>query len=204
MSTSEPTGSYKAHILDGREVQLDLIGPSDRADLLAGFESLSPRSRYLRFLSAMPQLPEFIVDGLLNTDPPHHVAFGARLVDTAGNRMLPIVGVARYFRSPESLYVAEPAIAVVDELHGLGLGKLLLRRLSSTARANGVTHFRAQVLDENRRIKSLLRASKAEIVEQDGAVIVYNVDIRKSAHPPRGVLARLLAAMLDSDKSKTR
>ena len=101
------------------------------------------------------------------------------------------------------MYVAEPAIAVVDELHGLGLGKLLLRRLSAAARANGVTHFRAHVLDENRRIKSLLQAANAEIVEQDGEVLIYDVDIRKSARPPRGVLARLLAAMLDSDTSKT-
>jgi GNAT superfamily N-acetyltransferase len=182
-------------------VQFDLIGPSDRVDLLAGFEGLSPRSRYLRFLTSMPELPDFILDGLLKTGPPHHVAIGARMLDSTGARMSPIVGVARYFRSPESIHVAEPAIAVVDELHGLGLGKLLLRRLSATARANGVTHFRAHVLDENRRIKRLLHAAGAEIVEQDDAVLIYDVDIRRTARPTGGVLARLLAAMLDTSKT---
>ena len=153
----------------------------------------------------MPRLHDFILDGLLNTDPPHHVAFGARLVDAVTEARLPqIVGVARYFRASESMTVAEPAIAVVDELHGLGLGKLLLRKLSSTARANGVTHFRAHVLDENRRIKSLLKAAHAEIVEQDGAVLIYDVDIRQSAKRPRGVLTRILGAMLHSDTSAIR
>jgi GNAT superfamily N-acetyltransferase len=204
MSTSDFPDSYKVRIADGRKVQLDFISPSDRVDLLAGFEDLSPRSRYLRFFSSMPCLPDFITDGLLKTDSSNHVAIGARLIDTAGNRTMPIVGVARYFRSAESPHVAEPAIAVVDKLHGLGLGKLLLRRLSWTARANGVTHFRAHVLGDNRRIKSLLRTANAEIVEQDGAVLIYDVDIRKSARPRRGVLARLLAVMLGVDKSEAR
>ena len=62
-------------------MQFDFLGPSDRADLLAGFEGLSARSRYLRFFSSMPSLPDFITDGLLSTDPLHHVAFGARLTD---------------------------------------------------------------------------------------------------------------------------
>ncbi len=203
MPTQEPLPTIYDRIADGRQVQLDFIGPPDRADLLTGFEGLSPQSRYLRFFSAMPNLPDFIADGLLRTDQSNHVAIGARLVDAAGKTLPPIVGVARYFRSCESLDVAEPAIAVVDELHHLGLGKLLLRRLSRTARANGVTHFRAPVLNDNRKIKSLLRSAKAEIVEQDGAVMIYDVDIRKSARPPRGVLARLLAVMLDKDDVRT-
>lgn len=203
MPTSQLSPSDDNRIADGSRVQLDFIGPQDRADLLTGFEALSPQSRYLRFFSAMPSLPDFIADGLLRTDQANHVAIGARLVDAAGNTAPPIVGVARYYRSSESQYVAEPAIAVVDKLHHLGLGKLLLKKLSSTARANGVTHFRAPVLNDNKKIKSLLRSAKAEIVEQDGAVMIYDVDIRKSARPPRGVLARLLSVMLDTDDVKT-
>lgn len=194
---------FHGHLLDGRPVQIDFVGPADRADLLTGFEGLSGRSRYLRFFTAMPSLPEFIIDGLLNTDRSSHLALGARLLDADGIRLAPIVGVARYFRSGDSELVAEPAIAVIDALHGQGLGKLLLRRLSKAARANGVTHFRAQVLGDNRQIKSLLSAAKAEIAEQEGGVLTYDVDIRRSARRPRGVLARLLAVMLDSSSTKT-
>ncbi len=185
---------------DGRRVEIDYLDASDRADLVAGFEGLSPRSRYLRFFSAMPELPDFIATGLLATDQQNHVAIGARLIDEHGLQS-PIIGVARYYRSDESDKVAEPAIAVADDLHHLGLGKRLLRRLSAIARANGVTHFRAQTLDSNSRMRRMLREADAEFVEQDGEVLTYQLDIRKSAHTPRGVLARLLTVMSGPSQS---
>lgn len=204
MSSSEPIVPCRGPLADGREVQLDHLGPADRGDLLAGFDGLSRRSRYLRFFSAMPSLPDFIVDGLLRTDAANHVAIGARLVDTTGRRRAPVVGVARYFRTSESATVAEPAIAVVDDLHHLGLGKLLLRKLSRTAQRNGITHFRAHVLDSNQRMIRLLRGVRAEIVEHDDAVLIYEIDIRRSAPAPRGVLASLLSAMQQADNADAR
>jgi GNAT superfamily N-acetyltransferase len=196
-ASAQPTLPCRYRLPDGRQVELDYIGPSDRADLLAGFQGLSARSRYLRFFSAMPRLPDFIADGLLRTDRANHVAIGARLLDARGQLLPPVVGVARYFRTGESEHIAEPAIAVVDDLHGLGLGKRLLRRLSAVARSNGVTRFRAQVLDSNRRVRTLLADANAQFVEQDDAgVLTYEIDIRKTVTAPRGVLARLLAAML--------
>lgn len=203
MPETNPSPTQYELIRDGSQVHLALIGPGDRADLLTGFEGLSPQSRYLRFFSAMPNLPDFITDGLLRTDASNHVAIGARLVDKSGKVEPPIIGVARYFRSSDSKNIAEPAIAVADKYHHMGLGKLLLRRLSRIARINGVTHFRAPVLNENQRIKSILRSASAEIVEQDGAVMTYDVDIRKSARAPRGVLTRLLSIMLDTGSVKT-
>ena len=181
---------------DGRQVEFDFLGPADRRDLLTGFEGLSPRSRYLRFFSGMPELPEFIAEGLLRTDRQNHVAIGARLLDDHGGRLPPIVGVARYYRVAESQCTAEPAIAVVDDLHGLGLGKRLLRRLSAIARSNGITHFQAQILTDNRRVRTLLREADAEFVEEDEGVLTYQIDIRKPPQPTGGVLARLLTAML--------
>ena len=201
---TQPRLPCRYTLQDGRQVELDFLGPGDREDLLAGFQGLSPRSRYLRFFSAMPELPDFIAEGLLKTDRTHHVAIGARLLDDRGRPMPPVVGVARYFRTAESQRVAEPAIAVVDDLHGVGLGKRLLRRLSAIARSNGVIRFRAQVLQGNRRVHILLAEANAEFVDQDDGVLTYQIDIRKSARPPRGVLARLLEAMLDPERSAER
>jgi len=204
MTSTEPIVPWRGRLSDGREVQLDNLGPADRDDLLAGFEGLSRRSRYLRFFSAMPALPDFIVDGLLRTDAANHVAIGARLVDADGHRLAPVVGVARYYRTFDSAGVAEPAVAVNDALHHLGLGKILLRKLSRTARDHGITHFRAHVLDSNQRMIELLRGARAEIVEHDDAVLIYEIDIRPSAPAPRGVLARLLAAMLQAEGANVR
>jgi len=166
-------------LADGRYVRLDLLGGADRQDLLAGFEGLSRRSRYLRFFSAMGELPVRIVDGLLNTDALLHVAIGARLLADNGSVQSPIVGVARYFRTSDSESFAEPAVAVVDALHGHGLGRLLLRCISRHARDNGITRFRAHALADNARIRQILAQSRGILVERDGAVVVYDVDIRK-------------------------
>ena len=204
MPPTNPAVPRRRRLQDGQEVRLDFLGPEDRADLLRGFEGLSPRSRYLRFFSAMPTLPDFIADGLLGTDAKNHVAIGARLIDADDRLLPPVVGVARYFRATEAAKVADPAIAVVDDLHGLGLAKILLRALSATARSNGITRFRAQVLDGNSRIRSLLRAAGAEFVDQDDAVLTYEVDIRASGPAPRGVLANLLGAMLGRARTKAR
>jgi GNAT superfamily N-acetyltransferase len=179
---------------DGARVRLDLLGPADRADLLAGFTGLSRRSRYLRFFSAMGELPARILDGLLNTDSYQHVAIGARVVDANDHVEAPIVGVARYFRTDAD--TAEPAVAVVDVLHGCGLGRVLLRAITAHARANGIARFRAHALADNARIRQILKASQGVLVERDGPVVVYDIDIRAREVAPGGRLKRLLRAIL--------
>jgi GNAT superfamily N-acetyltransferase len=180
---------------NGGRVRLDLLGPLDRADLLAGFAGLSRRSRYLRFFSAMGELPTRILDGLLNTDPYQHVAIGARLVDANDRVEAPIVGVARYFKTDGTTDTAEPAVAVIDALHGRGLGRLLLRAITAHARANGIKRFRAHALADNARIRQILLASQGVLVERDGPVVVYVVVIRAREVAPGGRLARLLQAI---------
>jgi GNAT superfamily N-acetyltransferase len=173
---------------DGTFVKLALLGRADRADFLAGYELLSRRSRYLRFFSAMPELPEQIIDGLLDTDPKNHVAIGARVVDPDGNIAPEIIGVARYYRRSDSERSVEPSVVVADDLQGHGLGRLLLRMITRYARAHGVTRFRAHTLAENERVRHIMDSANAVLVERDGAVVVYDVEI-----PPRREAARVVA-----------
>lgn len=165
-------------LADGTRVSLAFISPKDRGDLRRGFEGLSSRSRYLRFFSSMPTLPGFILDGLVNTDGHDHVAIGARLIDPAGRLQPEIVGVARYLRERPGASVAEPSVAVVDALHGRGLGSLLLRRLRRAARDHGIDHYRAHALVDNDPIRNMLRASKGRVVTNEGPVLVYDVDLQ--------------------------
>jgi GNAT superfamily N-acetyltransferase len=176
---TDPTFEPIHTLADGTRVRLDLIGPRDRNDLVAGFTGLSRRSRYLRFFSAMPNLPGPLLDSLLNTDADHHVAIGARLLDADGRAAAPIIGVARYFRVDDGApHTVEPAVAVVDSLHGRGLGRLLLKAMTRHARSRGITKMRAHALADNARIRQILAASRAVLVERDGPVMVYDVDIR--------------------------
>jgi GNAT superfamily N-acetyltransferase len=166
-------------LLDGRRVQLSLLGGADRADLMAGFTGLSKRSRYLRFFSAMVELPAGIVDGLVSTDGRNHVAIGARLLDANDRVEAPVVGVARYFRTMPGCDVAEPAVAVIDALHGQGLGLLLLRAIGRHARRSGIGRFRAHALADNERIRKILAAAHGVLVERDGPVVVYDVALSR-------------------------
>jgi len=175
-----------ATLRDGTRVRLDLLGPADRADLLACFAGLSRRSRYLRFFSAMDELPARILDGLLNTDPDRHVAICARLRNANDRIESRIVGVAHYFRMDGSPGTAEASVAVVDTLHGRGLGRLLLRAIAAHARVNGIAKLRAYALAENACMRHILLASRGAIVERDGPVEVYDIDIGARSAIPSG------------------
>jgi hypothetical protein len=77
----------------------------------------------------------------------------------------------------------------------VGLGKLLLRRLSAVARDQGISHFRAHTLPDNTRIRAILRASRGVVVDSDSGVLVYDVDIRPRRPPRRDIVQRLLRAL---------
>jgi nucleotide-binding universal stress UspA family protein len=128
---------------DGSATAIRPIGPSDREALLAGFERLSPESRYRRFFTPMPTLSNRDLDYLTNVDHRDHEALVALDEADGGG----IVGVARYVRTgPDE---AEPAIVVADDWQGRGLGHRLLECLAERAREEGVARFRAPVLAEN-------------------------------------------------------
>ena len=163
---------------DGTRVRLDLLGPADRDDLMVGFAELSRRSRYLRFFSALPRLHDALLAKLLDTDPDRHVAIGARTIRPDGRIEGRIAGVARYHVPDAADHTVEPAVAVIDALHGLGLGRILLKALTRHARAHGITTMRAQALADNTRIRDILATVDCRLVDRDGPVLIYDIDIR--------------------------
>src|SRR5438128_4292515 len=76
------TGDYSSthRLADGTPVRLRLLRRSDREKLVAAFDRLSPESRYRRFFTAMPRLPEKLLHRLLDIDGWNHVAIGAETV----------------------------------------------------------------------------------------------------------------------------
>src|SRR5258706_13134604 len=117
-------GAYRerATLSDGRVVELRLIRPEDKALLVRAFERQSPESRYRRFFQEKDKLSEWELRYLTEVDGVTHFAIGA--VEGEDGR-----GVARFVRLRERPGTAEWAIALGDEVHVLGLGRLLLRRL---------------------------------------------------------------------------
>jgi RimJ/RimL family protein N-acetyltransferase len=138
--------SRRVKLRDGSRVLLRQIRPQDRQRLVEGLRRLSPASRYLRFHSAVDHLSEAQLDYLSQVDHVDHEAIVAIDLDRPDR---PGVGVARYIRDVVDHDVAEAAITVADEYHGMGAGTILLGALAARAREHGVRVFRSYVLDGN-------------------------------------------------------
>jgi GNAT superfamily N-acetyltransferase len=175
-------GLDRVHRLrDGTRVRLRAIGPADRRPLVAGFERLSPETRYKRFFSAVPRLPEALLARLLDTDGWNHLAIGAERLREDGSAEEALVGVARFIRSASDPASAETSVAVADELQHQGLGTLLLAALSDAARARGVQRFSARVLAGNAPMNALLRGLGAGRPRREDGQLLYDFELPRRA-----------------------
>jgi len=141
----------EVQLSDGSRVEIRPLGPDDRQGLSAGFERLSERSRYRRFLSPTSRLSSQQLGYLTELDHHDHEALVA--IEPSSRHGL---AIARYVRSRENPREAEAAVAVADDWQRRGLGTILLRQLAVRARDEGIICFRALVLKENDAVRHLL------------------------------------------------
>jgi RimJ/RimL family protein N-acetyltransferase/nucleotide-binding universal stress UspA family protein len=127
---------------DGTRINIRPISPEDREALAAGFERLSPESRYRRFFTPLENLSEQQLEYLTQVDHHDHEALVA-VEESTGEG----IGVARFVRVADD--VAEPAIVVADEWQRRGVAGHLLDALADRARTEGVRQFVAPVLAQN-------------------------------------------------------
>src|ERR1700732_4274632 len=121
--TSDPAQYSEIEILrDGSSIRIRAIQPGDKDRLLRHFESLSPRSIYLRFFGFKRALTPADLVRFTEIDFVQHVALVASLGEGEEERF---IGVGRYLRIPRTVQ-AEVAFAVLDEYHRRGIGTLLL------------------------------------------------------------------------------
>jgi len=147
----------RAILRDGSHVVLRLIRPDDKDTLRRGFEKLSPESRYSRFLVPKQRLTDDELRYLCEVDQENHFALGAIREEVDGHGEPVGLGIARFIRLPGvEPPTAEAAIAVADEIHGQGLGRLLLLRLAAAAAERGIERFRSEVLGSNASMKALI------------------------------------------------
>lgn len=160
----DPALPFVVTLDDGTPLRLRLGTPDDRAALVAGFERLSSESRVRRFFTGMPKLSPLFLDRLLDVDRERHVAIAAedlsRPSDVDGTPGLG-VGVGRYIRNDDDPSMAEMAVAVIDEYHGRGIGRILLDTLVDHALDHGITTFTASVMSTNTPMLSLLMSMGA-------------------------------------------
>ena len=138
--------------VDTSQLEIRPIEPDDKEALARGFDRLSERSRYRRFLSPRGPLTQAELRYFTEVDHRNHEALVAVAPDTGEG-----VGVGRFVRSREDPAVAELAVAVADDWQGHGVGSQLTAELAKRAREEGVTCFTALALAENDAMLNLLR-----------------------------------------------
>ena len=181
-------------LADGTAVQVRPIRASDADELRRAYDRLSPRSRYLRFLSPAPQLTDEVIRYLTEVDGVDHFALVALRVSHDLKTEIGL-GVARFFRLPETPEVAEVAVTVSDEVQGKGLGRLLTQLLAEAAQERGIRAFRAEVAVENDAMRGLLAATGATVVKEEAGTLIFDVPVAspEGAAAHDSPLARLLA-----------
>jgi acyl-CoA synthetase (NDP forming)/RimJ/RimL family protein N-acetyltransferase len=141
---------------DGRVAELRPVrrDEHDRSMVRRLFAKASPDSLYYRFFHAVREVSDKLLDSMLEADGERQYS----LLCVAGDRAL---GIGTYSRIDEE--AAEVAFFVDDELHGKGLGTLLLEHLAQTAWRHGFKRFEAYVLCDNRKMLGVFQSSGFEI-----------------------------------------
>lgn len=178
-----PQDPFDAHridvtLLDGTRVVMRPIRREDKAGIADGFDRLSDRSRFMRFLGGVTRLTPTLLARLTEVDHVDHEAWVAMTLDEPDH---PGIGVARYVRLRDEPDTAEPAITVVDAYQNRGVGSTLLEVISAAARANGVKRFRAYVSVDNYPMLHIMRRLGAHLaVDEPG---IMRADILLAATP---------------------
>ncbi|MNL01683.1 Acetyltransferase Pat [compost metagenome] len=144
---------FSVSLRDGREVLVREIAEDDKAGLLAAFDRLSADARYTRFMAAMQQLPEAMLEHA--THPSAECELVLVAIATKG-KAPSIVGGARYAAAPGN-DTCEFAVTIVDDWQALGLASRLLSVLIDTARRRGYRSMEGYVLSSNTAMRRLAR-----------------------------------------------
>lgn len=174
------TSAYveRCFLRDGTSVLLRLLAPEDRLLLKRGFDRLSQESRYARFLVPKPRLTDEELRYFCEIDQEHHFALGAIREDGDGVGNPIGLGIARFIKLKDDPRIAEAAVAVADEAHHLGLGRLLFERLVAAAAERGVQRFRCEVLGTNTSMQNLLRRiSPVRAIEVESGVMRIDFEL---------------------------
>ena len=187
---AEASRSQVVTLRSGDVVRVRQVQPGDAPALVRAYANLGEQSRYRRFFTVMPELPEATLKAAVEVDHTDHEALIALPLLSSE-----IVGECRFIRRADQPDTADAGVTVIDAWQGRGLGSALLTCLSERALEVGVDYFAAEILAENRTMLALLPSLGRVETESSGPVVTARVEI---ADPDRrtgqGFLALLAAA----------
>jgi GNAT superfamily N-acetyltransferase len=155
------------------QVSIRSATPRDGERLRAMFARSSAETIYLRFHIPFPEVPEWMIALMSDTDHQEKEA----LVSVAEGR---IVGYAMYVRLGEGTE-AEMAIIVEGRWQSKGVGKALLSELAHRAGLQGIETFTAEVLETNRPMLALVAMFTGTGYSLKGGVCHLRVPLRMAS-----------------------
>jgi RimJ/RimL family protein N-acetyltransferase len=139
----------------GDAVTVRFVEPRDAEELQNYFRSLSGRSRYNRFLGAMGELPQPLLDRFTHVGERDGFTVIATM-QVEGFET--IVGEARYIFHPADGSF-EFGLSIEDRWQGFGIGAALLKNLECRAAAFGAERIFGDTLRSNESMIAVARKS---------------------------------------------
>ena len=159
---------------DGTAVCLRTITPEDAPLIRDGIARLSAESRYLRFFSPAPELPDAVVQRLAEVDGHDHIAWGAICTECPGR---PPIGAVHAVRYRHDGPVGEFSVAVLDEFQGQGLARMMTAALLVHCRAEELAVLDVHILSENAAARRLVKSLGAAWTGETAGVAEYRLDV---------------------------
>ncbi len=139
----------------GKSLTVRFVEPADAEALQAYFRSLTTRSRYNRFLGAISELPQNVLEHFIQVGEGDQFSV---IATTMIDGFESIVGEARYaFDSDKDSF--EFGLSIDDRWQGQGIGSALLRNLECRAAAFGARRLFGDTLRSNEAMIALARKS---------------------------------------------
>jgi len=139
----------------GDAVTVRFVEPRDAEELQGYFRALSSRSRYNRFLGAMSELPQGVLDHFTHVNERDGFTVIAT-VEVDGFET--IVGEARYIVHPADNSF-EFGLSIEDRWQGVGVGAALMKNLECRAASLGAERLFGDTLRSNAGMIALARKS---------------------------------------------
>jgi GNAT superfamily N-acetyltransferase len=139
----------------GTSLKVRFVEPGDAGALQAYIRSLTTRSRYNRFLGAISELPQTLLEHFVHVGEDERFSVIASMIIDGHET---IVGEARYaFDADTGSF--EFGLSVDDRWQGQGIGSALLRNLECRAAAFGSKRLFGDTLRSNDVMIALARKS---------------------------------------------
>jgi len=134
--------------VDSEEVTIRPAKPVDERRIQEHFYNMAEEDIYTRFFHAKKRFVREEVEGISQIDYIKQLTLVAVVGEFGFGR---VVAVGEYSLN-EMNNMAEVAFSVSKDWQGKGLGKILMRKISATARENGISGLCAYVLSQNKNM----------------------------------------------------